>query len=431
MKKTLIAATLLGFLISFTVAAGSYYPGDTKVINLDEKPVAVVVGSAQVADYQVIDGGVILIAKGIGRTTFKVVGENNKIIYSEGVRVADETLDEVSKLAKSIDPFSNIVAKKTAANGWYISGTTSNEDKKEQICNAVQGYFGESTIASESYDLNQYNAEAKRFRNGSIKTVCAVKALNNKSKLINISVKLVEVSSGKREALGINWFDSRVGDGGIFVLGEGVNPIKGLITALVEDSSSQVIAEPNLTLLSGERASFKSGGEISVVTKDDDGDATVTFREYGTMLNIGAEVVDDYQIRVALNTGNSSLDPANTYIAGDGSRAPALRTQNMSTVVNVPNGETFAIGGMTSTSLTTKDTGVPFLSSIPYLSALFTTTQDETEKKELIVLVTVRKAFTENVPSMKVTPASKYFERLLSVRTEYKAHEIVFAPYVQ
>ncbi|WP_447834715.1 pilus assembly protein N-terminal domain-containing protein [Aeromonas veronii] len=431
MKSIFLLIGLAAASYSANSSAQVYIPGDTKVISLDSKPKAVIVGSADIADYKMIDDGVVLIAKNSGKTSFKIVGEDNKVVYSETINVVDELLEEASKLAKTIDSFSVITVKKTAANGWYISGNATNEDKKEQICNALQAYFGESEIVSEDYDVGTFNAKAKRFRNGSAKTVCAIKTLNNRSKLINVSVKLVEVSSSKREALGINWFDSRVGDGGIFILGEGINPIKGLITALVKDSSSQVIAEPNLTLLSGEKASFKSGGEISVIEKGGDGETSVSFKEYGTVLNIGAEVVDDQQIRIVLNTGNSSLDPTNTYISNDGSRSPALRTQNISTVMNVVNGQTFAIGGMTSTSIVTQDSGVPFLSSIPYVSSLFTTTQDEAEKKELIVLVTVRKAFTESVPNMTLTPASNYIERLFSVRSEHNENKIVFDPYVQ
>lgn len=108
-----------------------------------------------------------------------------------------------------------------------------------------------------------------------------------------------------------------------------------------------MLAEPNLSVLSGEYASFLVGGEIPIVSTNQNG-ISVEYKEFGIKLNIGAKVNEKKRIRVMLGEEVSSIDKVFNLRGGDS--YPSLRIRKANTTVELGDGESFILGGLISST---------------------------------------------------------------------------------
>nr|WP_255324619.1 hypothetical protein [Budvicia aquatica] len=152
------------------------------------------------------------------------------------------------------------------------------------------------------------------------------------------------------------------------------------------DSIARVLAEPNLSVLSGETADFLVGGEIPIVTTSQNG-TNVQYKEFGIKLNIGAKVSDTRRIRLMLGEEVSSLD--NVYKTDAGDSFPALKTRRARTTVELGDGESFLLGGLINASEKESLARVPYVGDIPILGAFFRNASTERNRTELVVVATV------------------------------------------
>jgi pilus assembly protein CpaC len=117
-----------------------------------------------------------------------------------------------------------------------------------------------------------------------------------------------------------------------------------LINAVKNDSIARVLAQPNLTVLSGESASFLVGGEIPIMVKDQDS-VTVQYKEYGIRLNITAKVEKRQKIRLFVSNELSSVTGSYAY---NDYQIPTMRTRRSSSTIELADGDSFVIGGLLS-----------------------------------------------------------------------------------
>lgn len=166
-----------------------------------------------------------------------------------------------------------------------------------------------------------------------------------------------------------------------------------MIQALRQNNLLRMLAEPNLVTMSGETASFLAGGEfpIPVPQTGTDGGTTITieYKEFGVRLNFTPVVLGDGRIRMQVAPEVSELDFTNAVFL-NGFRIPALTTRNVSTTVELFEGETLALAGLLNNRVTANKDAVPFLGDVPVLGALFRSTRYERRETELVVLVTPR-----------------------------------------
>jgi pilus assembly protein CpaC len=153
----------------------------------------------------------------------------------------------------------------------------------------------------------------------------------------------------------------------------------------------QILAEPNITTVSGVKANFLAGGEFPfpVVQGSTGGLSTVTiqFRPYGVKLEFTPIVNDDGTIQLQVAPEVSALDYTNA-VQISGYTIPALSTRRAETQVILKDGQSFAISGLLDQRTTDMLGRTPGIASIPILGALFKSKSVNHSRTELMVLVT-------------------------------------------
>jgi len=161
---------------------------------------------------------------------------------------------------------------------------------------------------------------------------------------------------------------------------------KGLVTTL---------AEPTLVALSGETASFLAGGEFPVpVAQTGTGNnntsaLTVEFKPFGVSLSFTPTVLADGVINMVVAPEVSSIDRSASIVINN-LTIPGLSTRRAKTVVELRDGESFALAGLLRTDFQDTVRQFPGLGSIPIIGALFRSTNFQREETELVIIVTPR-----------------------------------------
>lgn len=156
-----------------------------------------------------------------------------------------------------------------------------------------------------------------------------------------------------------------------------------LLEALESNGVVRTLAEPNLSALSGQTATFNAGGEFAVPVQTDTG-VSVEFRPYGVNLSFTPTVVDDEVINLNLSAEVSAID---ADLINTQTGVPGLRTRTASTTVEMRDGESFAIAGLLQDDFRDAIGQVPWLGDIPVLGALFRSANYQREQSELVIIV--------------------------------------------
>jgi pilus assembly protein CpaC len=164
------------------------------------------------------------------------------------------------------------------------------------------------------------------------------------------------------------------------------------LNALRRNQVLKVLAEPNLVVMNGHEASFLAGGEFPVPVPQSGaggGAATITiqYKKFGVSLKFLPIIIDGETIRLSVSPQVSSIDEE-LGISLQGFLVPALNTQEVSTVVELKEGQTLAIAGLLQVEMAGNTDRIPGLGSLPYIGAMFSNTSSRAVEKELIILVT-------------------------------------------
>jgi pilus assembly protein CpaC len=182
--------------------------------------------------------------------------------------------------------------------------------------------------------------------------------------------------------------------------------IGGVLRALQQSGGFQSLAEPNLIAYNGQEASFLAGGEFPVpVVSGGAGTVSVQFKEFGIRLVFTPTIAGDV-IRLKVAPEVSSLDFANG-VTLEGFRIPGLTTRKAQTVVELRDGQSFAIAGLLNNQSQYDDQAIPLLSKLPIIGPLFKSKSDRANQTELMVLITprlVRALDPDEVPPLPTMP---------------------------
>ena len=163
------------------------------------------------------------------------------------------------------------------------------------------------------------------------------------------------------------------------------------VDALKEEGLLKVLAEPTLITLSGKSANFLAGGEYPIPVPQVSGivGATITiqYKAYGVGLNFTPTVLSNRKINMEVAPEVSDLDFSNA-IQISGFVVPALTTRRVSTIVEMSDGQSFAIAGLLKDNIREVVDKYPLLGDIPILGALFRSTSFQKSETELVVIVT-------------------------------------------
>jgi pilus assembly protein CpaC len=184
-----------------------------------------------------------------------------------------------------------------------------------------------------------------------------------------------------------------IGDKGLlasFISGHSVFNI--MIDAAKEDGLAKVLAEPTLTALTGQEASFLAGGEFPIPVADRDG-VKITFKEFGVGLKFVPVVLDSGTISLKVNVSVSEVVTQNAAIVDIRRTAqsffvPSLAKRSASSTVELGAGQTMGIAGLINENLRQRVDKFPGLGEIPILGALFRSQEFEKGETELVIFVT-------------------------------------------
>jgi pilus assembly protein CpaC len=160
--------------------------------------------------------------------------------------------------------------------------------------------------------------------------------------------------------------------------------IGGFINLLETQGFAKTLAEPTLVALSGQTASFISGGEEPIPVAQEAGQISVEFKEFGTRLRFTPTVMGDETIWLKVAPEVSSF----TDFSPNG--FPRFKTQRAETTIQLKDGQTFVIAGLLQDEIDSEIKKVPFLGDIPIIGALFRQVRYKRTETELIITVTAR-----------------------------------------
>ena len=271
-------------------------------------------------------------------------------------------------------------------------------------------------------------------------------AFNGNKKVINLlrvhgtqqvmlEVKVAEVSKTLLDELGVDMNLTRtIGNTSVNLLSQllsagstaltaaranGLSTIT--LTAEMKKGLVKVLAEPTITAVSGQEGSFLAGGKIyiPVPQTNANGGTTITLeeKEFGVGLRFLPTVLEDGLINLRVTPEVSELSQVGTTIKGLGGQSsllPSITTRRASTTVQLRDGESFAIGGLVKSNVTQTIKAFPILGELPILGALFRSTAFQTDKSELLFVVTPRLARV--LPPDYALPTDSYIP---PTRSEY------------
>ncbi|MGH6947807.1 MAG: type II and III secretion system protein family protein [Kiloniellales bacterium] len=219
---------------------------------------------------------------------------------------------------------------------------------------------------------------------------------------VNLRVRIAEVSREVLNQMGINWdvfvsgtlngaFSSLNPTAGVndFLLGynEGDVDLNVLVDLLAQDGALTVLAEPNLTALSGETASFLAGGEFPIPIARDENEVTIEFKQFGVSLSFTPTVLSDERISMRVRPEVSQLSSAGAIELAE-FQIPALTTRRAETTIELGSGQSFAIAGLLLDNTQHDVSKIPGLGDIPILGTLFRSKRFERDETELVIIVT-------------------------------------------
>ncbi|HUD85656.1 MAG TPA: type II and III secretion system protein family protein [Xanthobacteraceae bacterium] len=183
----------------------------------------------------------------------------------------------------------------------------------------------------------------------------------------------------------------------------GWQSIAATLQAMEQAGVIHTLAEPSLTAISGETATFMAGGEFPILNGYSCGSATtggslvcqpsITFKQFGVSLNFTPVVLSGGRISMKVMTEVSDLSSQNSLtIPEPGTNAstsiPSIRTRRADTTVELPSGGSLAMAGMIQDETIHQINGLPGLAELPVLGPLFKSNDYVNQRTELMVLVT-------------------------------------------
>lgn len=349
----------------------------------------IVVGDEKIADAQpMTDKTLYIIGKTVGTTTVNLFSEDKRSLGAIQIEVGQDVGDMAAAI-RQVAPRARIEIG--SINGKVrLSGHVKDAATLAQIVEVTQQYGPDAIINAVTIDESEQVNLSVRI----------LEAKRNAGRDLGVSLKGVNSSGKTIWGTGDATVDK---DGTVLGTGDLVSgllsnssPFAALITRVIDSNIKvdliiqaleskgvvRLLAEPNLTTVSGETASFNAGGEVPVRSVNAQGEVEIVFKQFGVNLNFTPVVLDDGKIHIKLAPEVSDLTGFTS--AGD----PIFTNRKLSTVVDLRDGQSFAVGGLLSSKNTRQQDQVPWLGQVPIVGALFKNSSTQKEETELVVIVT-------------------------------------------
>jgi pilus assembly protein CpaC len=351
------------------------------------------IANPAIADFSTLsDRTIYVLGKTPGRTTLTLFDGTGQLITNIDVHVSTDVAEFKERL-RQILPGESIEVR-TANDGIVLSGTVSSPARLQRALDLAERYAPERVSNLMSVSGKQQVMLKVRFaemQRSVSKALSANLTLDARSGNDRIGVTGSRLNTGQIANGGGNIVPGTVNGqtaaGTAFIgFDIGATEIGILLEALETKGVVRTLAEPNLTALSGQEASFLAGGEFPIPVAQDTDTLTVEFKRFGVELKFVPRVVDDGIINLELAAAVSSVDPANSIVTG-GLTLPGFRRRDTSTTVAMRDGESFAIAGLLQDDFRDNASQVPWLGDLPVLGALFRSADFQRDQSELVIIV--------------------------------------------
>jgi pilus assembly protein CpaC len=363
--------------------------GKGDMVRLPGPAVAVFVADPDVADVHVpTPETVFVLGKKAGTTTLFALGANNRTILRKTIEVSADT-QSVQRMLDARFPQLRLTLT-SAPGSTMIAGRVSSAADADAVIQSLKPYLRDKETLVNRLTLDHPIQ-------------------------VNLRVRVTEVDRNITQQLGINW--SSLGSVGNFVGGlfngrqlfdtannfllsstgafsalagfhTGNVNVEAVLDALDQEGLITMLAEPNLTAMSGQTASFLAGGEFPVpVAQDTTGAITVAFKPFGVSLDFTPTVLADNRISLKVRPEVSDIDPTNSVTLSS-IKIPALTVRRVETTVELSSGQSFAIGGLLQSKSSDILAQLPGLGRLPVLGKLFSSKNYLNNKTEVVVIVT-------------------------------------------
>ena len=229
--------------------------------------------------------------------------------------------------------------------------------------------------------------------------IAVLPSLDKPQSLVNIGIRIQEVTNSASRALGIDWsiglgnFSGSIVNGALSFLFDATRSVAGLnigaaLNALETQKLSKKINDSTITVLNNGKGILKSGGriELQAPTTGTGTGTTLASRTltYGVQLEVTPTVASNGDITMAVRANVSNvLDPNNT----SSTRIDFTDRESQSTV-RLKDGQTLLMGSLLATSQDSTDQGIPVLSAIPLIGDLFKKSSTSSDQTQLLIVVT-------------------------------------------
>ncbi len=381
--------------------------GTGRLIQLDSSMTDLFVANDSVADVQVRSSNQIYIfGKAAGQTTVYATDRAGRVLYSANVRVGPN-LGSVDELLDLAMPEADIQATPMAGT-ILLTGTVSQPTDAEEAERLVQAFVGEGTqVISRlrtatplqvmlQVRIAEVSRSLVRDIGANIMTRDASGGFNfglfqgREAGTITdtLSETLTDPATGNPAVVGTEYALSRgigatIGAAGrlfgVDVLGSlDLNETSGFVN---------VLAEPMLSALSGETASFLAGGEFPIPSAQGISGTSIEFKQYGVSLAFTPIVLEGGRISMRVRPEVSELSNEGS-IQLNGFQIPSLITRRAETTVELGSGQSFMIAGLLRNTGSNSVTRTPGLGRLPIIGALFRSNGFRRNETELVIVVT-------------------------------------------
>ncbi|MDT0682366.1 type II and III secretion system protein family protein [Roseicyclus sp. F158] len=397
-------------------------PINRAVVVESQRPFAELsIANPGIADISTLsETSIYVLGKTPGRTTLTLLAPDGTLITNVEVVVTAD-VSELKERLREVLP-GEPVEVRPANDGLVLSGTVSSAQIIDRAIDLANRYAPGRISNLMNVGGTQQVMMKVRFAemNRSVsKSLSASLAVNGISSDGNVGVAGGNGTYVAGDNFG-NLFDgssatgTQLGNGtqGAISIGVGAGNVEFavLLEALESKGFVRTLAEPNLTALSGQAASFLAGGEYPVPTADADGNVRVEYKPFGIQLEMTPRVTGS-NINLRLSAEVSGIDRSIGYTDA-GFTVNGFRTRSTSTTVELLDGESFAIAGLLQDDFQDSTSEVPWLGDIPVLGALFRSASYQRNQSELVIvvsahLVTPTRGDTLALPTDRVRPPTE------------------------
>ncbi len=351
-----------------------------QLIRLDKPATSVFITNPNVADINVRSTQLVyLFGRTPGKTTLFALDSDDNVIANMEI-VVQHNLTRLQDALETLLPTAGVNVT-SIDGGIILSGSVATASDAENARRITARFISEGEDVINRLAVTGPNQVNLRVQIAEVR-----RSILNKFG-INMNIAL---STGSL-AIGIvsNFTAETVNATTVTASGASIGAVNigGVLDALADDGLVTILSEPNLTALSGETATFLSGGQFPIIVSGvtDSGATAIEtrFYPYGITLEFTPTIIGANRINLRVSSAVTSLDQLR---ARNG--IPGTFNQEVQTTVELASGQSLAIAGLLSESSEENLSKTPGIGDIPILGALFKSERFQRDETELLIVVT-------------------------------------------